>query len=158
MRPCRLIKHNGRMELAFIRGLGHAGCQQARTAVLRREREARSSASRNPRARNKHDSFILSSVRQAVVELLSDGLVDQLASTLWCALQELSRAEAVTSSELHDKFLADSGSFTLSFGGLSTFYSGLAGRGPPPTPTGSPHPPDANQIPEPDPAPGPHSV
>jgi NLR family CARD domain-containing protein 3 len=42
-------------------------------------------------------------------------------------LQELSRAKAVTGLELHDKFLGESDAFTLSYGGLSTFYSGLAG-------------------------------
>ena len=41
--------------------------------------------------------------------------------------QELLGVEAVTSSELHDKFIADGETFTLSYAGLSTFYSGLAG-------------------------------
>jgi len=48
-----------------------------------------------------------------------------LATKVWTAVAELSKSEAATGIELHDKFRQEGAGFTLAYGGLSTFFGGL---------------------------------
>lgn len=74
--------------------------------------------------------------RTAVVrKLLEDGdVLSALAAEVSRAAEELVGASAATAKELNSKFVADGGCFTMLFGDLSTFFSGLEGR------VGTPHP------------------
>ena len=47
---------------------------------------------------------------------------------MWAGALSLATAGgAATGQELHDKFVQDGGAFTMSYGGLDTFFGGLEG-------------------------------
>lgn len=64
--------------------------------------------------------------RDAVHELLSARLVDELADELWSSATRLAAGDTgvSTGAELHDKFQQEADVFTLDYGGLSQFHSG----------------------------------
>ena len=75
-----------------------------------------------------------SASRDTVEELLRcSSLCTLLADCLWQGMQRL-MSIAATGEELHSKFLQEFDSFTLGFGSLSTFFSGLDGLIVPPSP------------------------
>ena len=57
--------------------------------------------------------------------LAATPLLERLAECLQRGLRELVAAPAATAVELHSKFVAESQGFTLSYGGLDTFFGGL---------------------------------
>ena len=61
-------------------------------------------------------------------------LLERLAAELWRATRDLYHARAATARELQAKFLEESDVFTLSYGGLDTFFGGLEGLLGPPSP------------------------
>ena len=64
--------------------------------------------------------------RECVLSLLRDSsILGALADRIWSGVCELADARAAHAGELHDKFCAEGGSFTMSFSGLSTFFGGL---------------------------------
>ena len=54
-------------------------------------------------------------------------MADRLADVIWDGARALSSAGAATGHELHTKFVQDGGAFTMSYGGLDTFFGGLEG-------------------------------
>ena len=64
--------------------------------------------------------------RECIHSLLRDGpLLGLLADQIWDGAKELAGAKAAHAAELHEKFCAEGGTFTMSFSGLSTFFGGL---------------------------------
>lgn len=62
----------------------------------------------------------------ALRELLdSPALLDALANELWTSVERLTEAGAASGNELLAKFQQEPDVFTMDFGGLSTFFSGL---------------------------------
>jgi hypothetical protein len=62
---------------------------------------------------------------EAVLRLLKDGaLLAKLAAELWQGARKLANARAATVGELQSKFL-DEAAFTMSYGGMDTFFGGL---------------------------------
>ena len=55
-------------------------------------------------------------------------MLAEMTDEVWAGACNLVESKAATSMELHDRFVSDGGAFTLSYGGLSTFFSGLEGR------------------------------
>ena len=60
--------------------------------------------------------------------LRAGGTIEAIAKTIYPALQELSRAQAATGAELHERFVQDGASFTMRYGDLSTFFGGLEAK------------------------------
>ena len=78
---------------------------------------------------------------ETIVGLLHSGaLLESVAGEVHRQAQALARAEAATARELHAKFCEDGSSFSMTFSGLSTFFSGLEGL------VGSPSPRLADAI------------
>ena len=64
-------------------------------------------------------------------EALADGFrtsVEAMAAQVLPELRKLANARASTGVELHGKFVQEGNSFTLQYGDLSTFFSGLEGK------------------------------
>ena len=57
--------------------------------------------------------------------LLDGGIIDVLARELTDGAARLHSAAAATSQQLNSKFMSDESGFTLTYGGLSTFFGGL---------------------------------
>ena len=70
----------------------------------------------------------LASAGALVEHLRQAQFLEKLADRLLPALRQLSTAKAVTGSELHSKFVSEGNSFTLKYGDLNTFFSGLEGK------------------------------
>ena len=54
-------------------------------------------------------------------------LLERLADCVWGGCRKLCAAGAATGLELHEKFVQEGGAFTMSYGGLDTFFGGLEG-------------------------------
>ena len=68
-------------------------------------------------------------VEHLLAKSLRNGLVvEKLVGLLAPKLRELSTSQAASASELHSKFAADGGAFSLSYAGLSTFFGGLEAK------------------------------
>ena len=66
--------------------------------------------------------------RDAMRELLlAGGVLDEIADEMWRGSRKLIEGAAATPIELHAKFAQESEVFTIEFGGLGHFYSGLTG-------------------------------
>ena len=64
--------------------------------------------------------------------LVAGNALELLVDCVLPAVLQLAAGEAASAKELHSKFVAEGSGFTLTYGGLSTFYSGLEGKvGPP---------------------------
>ena len=72
--------------------------------------------------------------RDAILSLLSGPLLGDIADAVLAGARNLSSSRPQTGAELHDKFVSEGGSFTLSYGSLSNFFSGLEGLIGPPSP------------------------
>ena len=53
------------------------------------------------------------------------GVLDRLSRAVWAGVESLRSTGAQTGAELHAKFVQDGVGFTLSYGGLDTFWRGL---------------------------------
>ncbi|KAL1520857.1 hypothetical protein AB1Y20_022418 [Prymnesium parvum] len=60
-----------------------------------------------------------------VLELLGNDLLDTLGGLVWDGAVALLAAGAATGAELHAKFVQEGAAFTMSYGGLDTFWGGL---------------------------------
>ena len=68
--------------------------------------------------------------RETVAALIREAgptLLESLATTVWGGIEALGAAGSATGKELHDKFVQEGGAFTMSYGGLDTFFGGLEG-------------------------------
>lgn len=66
--------------------------------------------------------------RDLVLSVLRDGSVlEALADEIYQGAKVLTEAGAATSDEMNSKFMQESGTYGLSYGDLSTFFSGLEG-------------------------------
>ena len=72
--------------------------------------------------------------RSELHEVLKSAGLEGLLDSLWMGIQELRQQSAATGSQLNSKFAASDGTFTLSYGGLNTFFHGLDGLVGPPNP------------------------
>lgn len=73
--------------------------------------------------------------RDALLQLLRDSKVlEVLADELWEGATELASAAATTATELRNKFVQDDEAFTISYGGVDTFFGGLERLIGPPSP------------------------
>ena len=75
--------------------------------------------------------------RESVLALLQAGpqpLLEELADCVLAGASRLAGGHASSGAELHDKFVQSGGAFTLSYGSLASFYSGLEGMIGPPSP------------------------